>query len=331
MVNKAEIVKLTSAEISSLWTANINISVVICLMTHFIETCTDPEVLQLLEETKELAQKHKYQIEQLFSKEKIVVPEAFRTEKHVIPKASKLFSDIFYIQSVLQISKFGVASHTMGLTMAAREDVRQLFKNLLDDVSQLYNHVVNRMQEKGIYVRLPFMNYPNEIDYISKESFMTGWFGRRRALLGIEVTHLMINSIQNHMGMQLCTGFSQVTTDKELREYFLRGKNLCKHIESSIQDVLEESEVPSAISWDQSVTNSTSAPFSDQLMLFIIGILSNLGISAYGAGLSTTMRRDINAMYANFITKTAAFSEDGLQLMIERKWQEQPPQFKAAK
>jgi Protein of unknown function (DUF3231) len=331
MVNKAEIVKLTSAEISSLWTANVNISVVICLMTHFFETCTDPEVLKLLEETKEIAQKHLNQIEQLFSKEKIVVPEAFRTEKHVIPKAPKLFSDIFYIQCVLQMSKFGVASHSMGFTMAAREDVRQLFKNLMDDVSQLYNHVVNSMQEKGIYVRLPFMNYPNEINFINKESFMTGWFGRRRALLGIEVTHLMINAIQNQMGMQLCTGFSQVTTDKELREYFLRGKNLCKHIESSIHDVLEESEVPSAISWDQSVTNSTSAPFSDQLMLFIIGILSNLGNSAYGAGLSTTMRRDINAMYANFITKTAAFSEDGLQLMIERKWLEQPPQFEAAK
>jgi hypothetical protein len=329
--NKAEIVKLTSAEISALWATNINVSVVICMTTHFLETCTDPEILKLLEETKQLAEKHMNEIEQVFVKEKIVVPEAFRAEKHVVPKAPKLFSDIYYIQCVLQMIKFGIASHTAGLTVSAREDIRKLFKNFMDDVSQLYNNVVNCMQEKGIYVRMPFMNYPNEIDFINKENFLTGWFGRRRSLLGIEVTHLIINAIQNEMGMQLCTGFSQVTQDVELREYFLRGKNLCKHIVGSIHDVLEESEVPAAIIWDQGVTDSTVAPFSDQLMMFIIGILSNLGIAAYGAGLSTTMRRDISAMYANFLTKTGAFGEDGMNLMIERKWMEQPPQFEAMK
>jgi Protein of unknown function (DUF3231) len=327
MTNKVEIVKLTSAEISALWAANINISVVICMMTHFLETCTDPEILTLLEETKHLAEKHKNQIEQLYLKEKIVVPEGFKTEKHVVPKASKLFSDLYYIQCVLQMSKFGVASHTTGFTVSAREDVRKLFKNLMDDVSQLYNNVVNKMQEKGIYVRMPYMNYPSEVDYVNKENFLTGWLGRRRSLLGIEVTHLLINAFQNEMGMQMCIGFSQVTQDSELREYFLRGKNMCKHMIGSIHDVLEESEVPIANSWDQSVIHSDVAPFSDQLMLYVIGILSNLGIAAYGMGLSTTMRRDISAMYANFLTKTGAFGEDGMNLMIERKWMEQPPQF----
>ncbi|MED1469957.1 DUF3231 family protein [Bacillus salipaludis] len=60
----------------------------------------------------------------------------------------------------------------------------------------------------------------------------------------------------------------------------------------------------------------TLPPFSDQLMLYIIGILSNLGIAAYGAGLSASMRRDIGAMYASFITKAGAFGEDGMDLMI---------------
>jgi hypothetical protein len=331
MTNKVEFVKLTSAEISALWATNINISVVICMMTHFFETSRDPEILTLIEETKHLAEKHNDQIEQLFLKEKIVVPEGFKSEKHVVSKAGKLFSDLYYLECILQISKFGVASHTMGLTISAREDVRMLFKNLLDEVSQLNNNIVRKMQEKGIYVRMPYMNYPSSVDFVNKENFLTGWFGRRRSLLGIEVTHLLINAIQNEMGMQMCSGFAQVTQDSELGEYFLRGKNLCKHILSSIHDVLEESEVPSANLWDQSVTNSTVAPFSDQLMLFVIGMLSNLGITAYGAGLSTAMRRDINAMYANFITKTGAFGEDGMNLMIERKWMEQPPQFETVK
>ncbi|WP_419887850.1 DUF3231 family protein [Neobacillus niacini] len=331
MTNKIEIVKLTSAEISALWANNINITVVICMMTHFLDTCTDPDIRKLIEDTKRLAETHINQIEQLFLKEQIVIPEGFSAEKHVVPKAEKLFSDLYYIQCILQISKFGVASHTAGLTVSAREDVRQLFKEHMDEVSNLYNNVVNKMQEKGIYVRMPYMNYPSEVDFVNKENFLTGWLGRRRSLLGIEVTHLMINIIQNEMGMQMCSGFSKVTQDSELREYFLRGKNMCKHIVSSIHDVMEESEVPSASTWDQSVTDSTVAPFSDQLMLFIVGILSNLGMAAYGAGISTTMRRDISAMYANFLTKTAAFGEDGMNLMIERKWMEQPPQFETAK
>jgi len=331
MTNKAEIVKLTSAEISVLWGTNMNVSVVICMMTHFLETCSDPEILPLLEETKFLAEKHKDQIEQLFLKEKIAIPEAFKAEKHVVAKADKLFSDIYYIQCVLQMSKFGVASHTAGLTVSAREDVRKLYKNFMDDVSQLYNHTVSIMQEKGIYVRIPYMNYPSKVDFVNKENFLTGWFGRRRSLLGIEVTHLLINAFQNEMGMQMCSGFSQVTQDGELREYFLRGKNLCKHMLGSIHDVLEESEVPAANGWDQSVTNSTVAPFSEQLMLYIIAMLSNIGMASYGAGLSTTMRRDISAMYANFLTKSGAFGEDGMNLLIERKWMEQPPQFEAVK
>ena len=62
-------------------------------------------------------------------------------------------------------------------------------------------------------------------------------------------------------------------------------------------------------------------------MLYIIGILSNLGMMTYGAGLSATMRRDISAMYGSFITKTGAYGEDGMTLMIEKGWMEQPPQF----
>lgn len=327
MNKKDKIVQLTSAEISALWATYINDSIVVCIMTHFIDTYSDPEILPILEETIQFAKKHMNEVEQLFLKEKIAVPEAFKVEKHVVPKAPKLFSDMFYMQYVLHMCRFGTASHATGITMSAREDVREMFKEFVDDAFQLYNDVVDSMQEKGIFVRMPFMTYPTEIDFIEKEKFLTGWFGRRRSLLGIEVSHLVINAFQNELGRATCVGFSQVAQDQEIRDYFLRGKHLCKHILNSIHDVLIESEVPDAMSWDPGVTNSTVAPFSDQLMLTIIGVLSNLGILTYGAGLSVTMRRDISAMYANFIVKAGAFGEDGLNLMIDRRWMEQPPQF----
>jgi hypothetical protein len=326
-MNKEEYVKLTSAEISALWSTHVNLSVVICLFTHFLETCQDPDILKIQEDVLSLALKHKQEVEKLHLSEKMVVPEGFKVEKHVFTNTPRLFTDLFYIQCTLQICKFGLASHTAGFTLSAREDVRTLYKDLMGEVSQMYNQIISRMQEKGIYVRMPYMNYPFKVDYIDKKSILTGWFGRRRSLLGIEVTHLIENVMDNDLGKAICIGFSQVVKDEELREYFLRGKNLCKHISSSIHDVLEESEVPISVMWDQSVTTSSVAPFSDQLMLFIVGILSNLGIMSYGAGLSTSMRRDLSAMYGNFITKTGAFAEDGMDLMIERSWLEQPPQY----
>jgi hypothetical protein len=328
MNEKIDFVKLTSAEISSLWVTHLNVNVVICFMTHFIETCSDPEILTILEDAMQLAKKHSNEVEQLFLKEKIVLPVSYKAEKHVVPNAPKLFSDLFYIESVLQMVKFGLATHTASFTLSAREDVRNLYKEFMDDVSHFYNKVVGCMQEKGIFVRMPFMNYPTQIDFVQKENFMTGWFGRRRPLLGVEVTHLMMNASQNELGKTLCVGFSQVTKDHEIRAYLLRGKQLCNQISSSINHVLDDGKVATAVSWDQSVTDSTIAPFSDQFMLFIVGILSNLGITAYGAGYSSSMRRDISAMYANFIAKTGAFAEDGLELMIERNWMEQPPQMK---
>ncbi|MGY3716193.1 DUF3231 family protein [Sutcliffiella cohnii] len=202
-----------------------------------------------------------------------------------------------------------------------------MFKKFIDDVSDSYNKVVNCMQDKGIYIRMPSMNYPSDVDFINKESILTGWFGRKRPLLAMEVTHLALNAIQNNMGKVICTGFSQVTQDREIQNFLLRGKQLCKQISTTIYDILEENDVPLGMSSDQSLTKSTVAPFSEQFMLYVIGILSGLGIAGYGAGLSTTMRRDISAMYASFITKTGAFVEDGLNLMIEREWMEQPPKI----
>lgn len=320
-------IKLTCAEISSLWGTYVHDCMVICVMTHFLKTVDDPEVKTMLEETLQVAQKHKDTIRDIFIKESIAMPQGFEIEKDVIANAPKLFSDIFQLNFALQFSKFGVTSHTTGLTLSAREDIRQMYRDFMGHTSQLYQDVMDCMERKGVFVRMPFMNYPKKVDYVDKKKFLTGWFGRRRALLGMEATHLIMNAINNEIGRAMCVGFSQVVEDKELSDYFLRGKHICAHLLSSIQDVLEDSDVPMAMSWDQNVTASTEAPFSGKMMLYMVGEVTNLGIAAYGAGIGASMRRDISSMYLGFLSKTGTYGEDGLNLMIERGWMEQPPQF----
>jgi hypothetical protein len=320
-------IKLSSAEISNLWSTYINDSLTICLMTHFKETVENKDIIPLFEQTLKVATDHMNSIKAIFQEEKIAVPTGFPVEKHVVPNAPKLFSDLFYLEYMRHICKVGIGSHGTAIPLSPREDVRGLYHTFLNDAVELNHNIMKFMQEIGVFVRTPNMQYPEEVKYAHDQGFLRGYFGQRRPLLALEVTHLTTTSLHNILGQSTCLGFAQVVQEEELRQYFIRGKRLSENILGHVSDVLLDSDVPSPMTWDADLTNSTTAPFSDQLMLFTIGTLSNVAISLYGAAMSTSMRHDVGFLYANFIRKAAAFGEDGLNLQIERGWLEQPPQF----
>jgi hypothetical protein len=117
-----------------------------------------------------------------------------------------------------------------------------------------------------------------------------------------------------------------VAQSQQVREYMVRGKDIAsKHIEV-FSSLLHEDDLPSPMSWDAEVMNSTVAPFSDKLMMFHIGVLVASGIGHYGAGLSTSSRRDLSAHYTRLSAEIAQYTEDGANIMIDNGWMEQPPQ-----
>lgn len=181
--------------------------------------------------------------------------------------------------------------------------------------------------EKGVYVRPPYMVYPKEVEFIGRQSFLTGWFGPRRPLLAIEVAHLFTIARNNEIGKATLTAFAQVTGDPEIRNFFLRGARVCSDIMNTVHDVLRESDVPTVMSSDVTVTDSTQPPFSDQLMMAVINALSAIGTAEYGAAMAVSLRRDIIALYASLIAKAGAFTEDGANMMIDRRWLEYPLHF----
>lgn len=69
LTEKEAVIKLTSAEISSLWATYINDCMVSCVMTHFLDTVEDSEVKMMLEETLQVAQNHKDTVKDIFIKE----------------------------------------------------------------------------------------------------------------------------------------------------------------------------------------------------------------------------------------------------------------------
>ena len=60
-------------------------------------------------------------------------------------------------------------------------------------------------------------------------------------------------------------------------------------------------------------------------MLFHIATLLSAALGYYGEALSMCQRRDLSADYARMNMEIALIAEDGLNLLIEKGWMEQPP------
>ncbi|MEH7378388.1 DUF3231 family protein [Neobacillus drentensis] len=52
---------------------------------------------------------------------------------------------------------------------------------------------------------------------------------------------------------------------------------------------------------------------------------TQVAIALYGTWLSVTSRRDLGEKYVVFTSELVRFAEDGMNLMIENGWFEEPP------
>jgi hypothetical protein len=190
---------------------------------------------------------------------------------------------------------------------------------------ELYHKTINVMLSKGIFSRPPYIATPEKVDFVERQSFLTGWFGEKRPLNSIEISNIFFNLTKDIVSRALQIGFSQVAKSKEVREFMVRGVDMTyKHIEA-FSSILHKNDLPSPKHWESEVTNSTVSPFSDKLMMFHAQVLVNAAVGFYGAGMAVCMRRDLAVQYQRIISETQVYAEDGGNIMINNGWMEQPP------
>ncbi|WHX98603.1 DUF3231 family protein [Neobacillus sp. DY30] len=97
-------IKLTASELSYLWTSYLADSMSLCVLKYFLVHIDDNDIKSLTTYALELSQKHVRFIREIFTKEQIQVPQGF-TEQDVNLLASRLFSDVFYIRYLRNMSK----------------------------------------------------------------------------------------------------------------------------------------------------------------------------------------------------------------------------------
>lgn len=316
-------IKLTSSELSVLWGTYINDALAISTISYFLAHVEDPKVRSVLTYTMKLATNHVQKITALFEKERIAIPVGF-TEKDVHTEASRLYSDAFILYYIQNMGSMGLSSYSMALPHSARPDVRTFFTSCLETSAELYNRASTLLQEKELFVRSPSIPYPEQVDFVHKKSFFAGWMGEQRPFTTVEISFLFFNMYRNTIGQSLLMGFSQVASNKEVREYMIRGVEVAKHHSGIFSGYLREGDLLSPMSWDMQPTTSTESPFSDKLMMFHATAMMAAGIGYYGASMGSSARRDLSVTYARLIIETGELSKDGADILIKNGWLEQP-------
>lgn len=317
-------IKLTSGELSALFGSYLNNTLANCIISYFLEHVEDPDVKSCLEYALKLAKTQLGIITDIYKDEGHPIPVGF-TEQDVNVKAPRLFNDEFMLYYVQGLGGVGLNTHSVALPTSSRHDIREFYTSCLQSSAELFNRSTNVLQEKGLYIRPPYIPYPEQTEFVHKQHFLAGWMGEQRTLTSIEISFLFTNLYRNTLEIAMLTGFSQVAQSKAVRQYMTRGAEVAQHHSAVFGKFLEESNVPAPVSWGIMPTASQEPVFSDKLMMFQAAALNTAGVGYYGASMGGSPRRDLAAAYSRLIIEIGELAADGANIMIANGWLERPP------
>ncbi|MFJ8235559.1 DUF3231 family protein [Ureibacillus sp. NPDC094379] len=315
--------KLTASELADLFANYQGDSMFICVFEHFLQVVEDDEVKEYVEFASSLAKRHVKQISDVFTLEKIPLPVGFG-EQDVRKDAPRLFSDMFMVFYITQMASISLTVYGSAYGNSSRQDIMNYFRNNINDSAETYERGKHLLLSKGLDFSPPTIPYANKVDFVEKKSFISILTGRDRPLSAPEIKHLHYIIITNILGKSLVLAFSQVASSETLRKHFREGDEIAERLIKAFSLPLTKQDLPSSKLMDDHVTNSTSSPFSDKLMLFHGLLAGSTLLSNMGAALSQMMRHDLAAEFLTLIPVIGKYNNDGMNMMIEHGWMEEP-------
>ncbi|WP_158299435.1 DUF3231 family protein [Paenibacillus antri] len=323
-------IQLNASEIANLWTTDMNNLVYIFSIPYYMNQCEDEEIRSIIELALEISQDIVGNVEKIFKQENFPLPFGF-TEEDVYLHTPRLYSDQFALLQYNTLAENGLMLYGLSLATSTRSDVRDFFTHCISLTTKLYNRSKDLLERRGLVNSAPTIPFPERAEFAHDQGFLTGWFGDRRPLNVIEINQLVFNSRGAAFACAKLMSYSQIAGSKELREFFVTGKEMFgKHFEV-FTSLLREDDLPSQMTYESEVTNSTVPPFSDKMMMFFIMSLGSVFLSRYGTAIGLCNRRDIGLHFTRLMAESAAYLEDAANIMIKNGWMEQPPQATARK
>lgn len=315
---------LTCAEIGRLWQSLSYYTMLKCFYLHFINHLQDSYLRQIFEEGFSMIDTRIIQASDMLGGAGMPLPKGFGDED-VDMAAPRLFTDLFYYYYTFNMSRLDVSLGGLNLANATRSDVREFYTKSLEATMRYFNSFSELMLQKGLYVRPPYISTTKEEDFVDRQTFLRGFLGGRRPLLAGEIDQLFQSYRNNLIAAALLAGFKQVARSEQVRAYMARGVQIAeKHIEIFTR-IMEREHLPVPSHADDFITDSTSSPYSERLMMSHVITLSQVGVGNYATAMAACMRHDLSAAFARLIMESANYGEDGLNIMIQNSWFEEPP------
>ncbi|KMJ57464.1 transcriptional regulator [Bacillus sp. LL01] len=316
--------KISASELANLWTQYVNDSLARCMFRYFLNYVQDTDIHQVIQYAFELTEGHLQKVEEFLTAEGYPIPIGF-TDEDVTVEAPPLFTDTYILVYLHIMAIHGLTRYAGAIGNVTREDQRKYFIGVISETLELYDRSTKVLNEKGIISKPPSFNNQQKVEFIKKQTFLTGWLGKRRPISAIEISGTYLNLQKTMTKAVLELGFSQVAKSKEVRNYMERSRKLCNDHLKVLTSMLIEDNLHIPRTFESEVTDSTIPPFSDKLMLFHVASLLSSAIGYYGEAMSISQRRDLVANYAKMIAEVGILAEDGMKLLIENEWMEQPP------
>lgn len=317
-------IELSCTEIGGLWGVYMQESMTVCFLTYLLHHLQDGQIVPLAEKALKISKGRIDKIKEFFLAENFPIPAGF-SEGDVNLAAPPLFHDTFTLSFIYMMNRMGMINFAFTASNNVRLDVLDFFNECVHTSTEMFGKAVRMMLEKGIYDRPPKMNYPNKIEYVEKTSFLDGVFGMKRPLNAIELSEIFFNIERNYFSVILMLGFAQVMEDKKLKNLIIRGKKISEEQIELFNSLLMQEDLLGTVPVGMEVTDSTVSPFSDKLIMSMINILNSVDILLISHALSLTMRADLTAHYAKIIAEVMTYAKDIYDIVVQRKWLEQPP------
>ncbi len=317
--------RLSSSEIGELWNTYMAFSMYACIYKYFLSNAEDNDIRKILNSALDSANKRVDWVMKTFNKEGLPIPYGY-SEDDVNSSAPRLYSDPCYLHFLVKKTRTGIVLQGLALTSSARADVREFYEDCCSSTIQLYQRAVSLLISKGLYINSPHITTLTTTDYVKQKSFLAGYFtDHKRPLLAKEISSLFQGVSACNFAKVILASFRQTAKSKQVRDYMDKGVDLMNKGADTFSSALTQENIPVPMVWETFVTDSTVPPFSDKLMTAKSIYMSETGIILSGEAIAKNLRHDLLTAYTRVMTEVGNFAEEGVNIMIENGWFEEPP------
>jgi len=318
---------LSATELATIWMAYQEKTLLLQLLTHWLEKAEDAQAKAILQQTYANLLAHLQVLKETFQAEEAVLPVGF-DESDIVLGVPRLFDAPFDLMWLRTKAKVEIGLYGLHSSMSYREDIRHLHIGFTRQAQDIYNQTTEYLLQANILVRPPYIAMPKQVEFVKEKNYMSGlnWFTDSRPLNAIEIAHIHQAIETNIFGVQMMTGFAQAAAHQDVREYFEEGAELAQRIVTTLSEVLTDSDIQSPASWVGKATVSTVSPFSDKLMMYATSLLTTFGLGSSAIGSAFSLRSDLPTKMALLGKDIMSFAKKGGKIMVSYGWMEEPPQ-----